>query len=297
MRTYSKISPQFWNGKTGRELKAKGTDAVTVALYLLTCQHANMLGLYFLSKTYIAVDTGLSLERAAKGLQGACEVGFCQYDEGSEMVWVEEMAAHQIGTNLEAIDNRCKGVQKAFNTLPENPFLQGFFTKYASAFHLVHQRDTTSEPASGSQVTPKPIGSQEQEQKQEVSEPKVHAHDKPTKGSAPPCPFEAIQTAWNDRVISLRKIRPPREWSPTRKRDMQARWQERWSHGKYDTSESGLKYWEIFFDLVESSDFLCGRGARPWGRCGFDWVLKSANFCKIIEGNYATTQEQASDGR
>lgn len=41
-----------------------------------------------------------------------------------------------------------------------------------------------------------------------------------------------------------------------------------------------------FFGYVTKSDFLMGRGAKPWHGCCFDWLLKPENFQKIIEGNY-----------
>ena len=41
-----------------------------------------------------------------------------------------------------------------------------------------------------------------------------------------------------------------------------------------------------FFEYVAKSDFLMGRGSKPWHGCCFDWLLKPENFQKIIEGNY-----------
>ena len=96
-----KVGPQFWSGRTGRALKAKGTEAVIVAMYLMTCQHANMLGLYHLNPAYITADTGLPLEGALKGLRSACEAGFCRFDEDSMVVWVIEMARYQVAAQLE----------------------------------------------------------------------------------------------------------------------------------------------------------------------------------------------------
>lgn len=156
MRDYSKVSPQFWNGKTGKALKAKGQEAVIVALYLLTCQHANMLGLYFLSKTYIAVDTGLGLEGASKGLAGASEAGFCVFDEASEVVWVMEMAAYQVGEQLDAKDNRCKGIQREYDALPENPFLSAFYERYGAAFCMTSARGIDKPLRRPSKAPPKP---------------------------------------------------------------------------------------------------------------------------------------------
>ncbi len=41
------------------------------------------------------------------------------------------------------------------------------------------------------------------------------------------------------------------------------------------------------FERVEKSDFLTGRTKKdPWRGCSFDWIIKKANYIKIIEGNY-----------
>jgi hypothetical protein len=167
MRDYGKVSPGFWTGKTGKALKAKGTEAVIVALYLMTCQHSNMLGLYYLSKAYIAVDTPLGFEGASKGLQGACEVGFCHYDDESEVVWVVEMAAYQIAEELKDSDLRCKGIQREYDALPENPFLTAFYERYGAAFHMSSKRGEESKRTRPSKAPTKPLRSQEQEQEQE----------------------------------------------------------------------------------------------------------------------------------
>ena len=39
------------------------------------------------------------------------------------------------------------------------------------------------------------------------------------------------------------------------------------------------------FQLVLDSPFLLGENDRNW-RCDFDWIFKSVNFTKILEGNY-----------
>lgn len=158
MRDYSKVSPQFWIGATGKKLRAKGVEAQLVALYLMTCTHANMLGMYYLPKIYIAHECGLSLEGATKGLQGAIEAGFCSYDDPSEVVWVHEMAAYQIGEQLSEKDLRVKGVQNEYNSQPESPYLKPFFDKYSHKFLMTNCR--------GAEAPSKPLASQEQEQEQ-----------------------------------------------------------------------------------------------------------------------------------
>lgn len=163
MRDYSKVSPQFWIGKTGKALRKHGFEAQMVGLYLLTSPHANMLGLYYVPQTYIAHETGLGMEGAMKGLQGCIEAGFCRYDEESEMVWVVEMARFQIADQLQPKDNQVKGVQNEYSSIPENPYLAAFFDMYAKAFCMTDKREVESP----SQAPSKALVSQEQEQEQE----------------------------------------------------------------------------------------------------------------------------------
>lgn len=136
MRNYSIISPAFWTGKTGKAIKAKGAETQMLALYLMSSPHSNMIGLYFLPKLYISYETGLSEEGASKGLQDLLSVGFCDYDDQAEVVWVYEMARFQIGEFLTATDNRVKSVKKEFDNTPKCKFLIDFAQKYGEAFHL-----------------------------------------------------------------------------------------------------------------------------------------------------------------
>ncbi|EOT0437846.1 DNA-binding protein, partial [Escherichia coli] len=163
MRNYATISPQFWLGETGRKLRKSGPECMVVALYMMTSPHSNMLGLYYLPVLYIAHETGLDPEGASKGLQMACEAGFCSYDHDSEVVWVHEMAAWQVGESLKPGDNRCAGVRNEYSALLENPFLSLFYDKYKDDFHLDVRRESCRKIEAPSE----PLSSQEQEQEQE----------------------------------------------------------------------------------------------------------------------------------
>ena len=157
MRDFSKVGPKFWIGSTGKKLRAAGPHAQVVAMYLLTCPQANMLGLFYCPVMFIAHETGLGFEGASKGLQSAIEAGFCEYDEDSEVVWVVEMARYQIGETLKPADKRVAGVQNEYNAVPQNPFLSMFYDKYAAAFCMENRR----EQGSPLEAPLKPLGSQE----------------------------------------------------------------------------------------------------------------------------------------
>ena len=63
---------------------------------------------------------------------------------------------------------------------------------------------------------------------------------------------------------------------------------------------SNIEFWETFFEGIEASDFLTGR-VPPTGDhtssfvAPFDWILKPANFTKIIEGTYANRTKDVTD--
>ncbi|ENW78640.1 hypothetical protein F909_03602 [Acinetobacter sp. ANC 3929] len=175
MRDYGKVSPHFWTGTTGKKLRSS-PEAVIVALYLMTSPHANMLGLYYMPILYVAHETGLGFEGASKGLRSACEAGFCSYDDTSEMVWVHEMARFQVADSLKPADNRCKSVQKDYDSLPSNPFLAGFFDKYATAFCMTSRRGEIAKTNSPFEAPSKPLASQEQEQEQEQDQEQDKSH-------------------------------------------------------------------------------------------------------------------------
>jgi hypothetical protein len=159
VRDYAKVCPKFWTGQTCKDVRARGSEGALVALYLMTSPMSNMLGLFNQPLLYMAHETGLGLEGASKGLQACIDAKFCKYDQASETVWVIEMAAYQIASELKASDNRCAGIQKDYDGLSDNPFLGEFFDRYQRAFHLSNRR--------GWKGASKPLPSQEQEQEQE----------------------------------------------------------------------------------------------------------------------------------
>lgn len=209
MRDYSKVGPQFWIGKTGKALRKHGIEAQMVGLYLLTSPHANMLGLYYVPKTFIAHETGMGMEGASKGLQGCIEAGFCRYDEDSEMVWVMEMARFQIADQLKDKDLRIKGVQSEYDSLPENPYLAGFYEMYAKAFCMSSKRGEDSPLQAPSKTLPSQEQEQEQEQKQEQAQEKPNVAVAPVeRRSASPDgdAAEKIFAYWQKTMDSPRSV-------------------------------------------------------------------------------------------
>lgn len=91
----------------------------------------------------------------------------------------------------------------------------------------------------------------------------------------PPCPHQKIIDLYHEHLPEARRVR---EWTKQRERNLQARWREK-------PDRQNLEWWEKFFQYIRRSDFLMGRTDKPF-RCDLEWIVKSANFVKILEGKY-----------
>lgn len=316
MRDYAKVIPKFWTGKTGKEIRKQGPEAVVVAMYLMTSPHSNMLGLYFQPTMYMAYETGLGMEGASKGLRSCIEAGFCSFDEASEMVWVHEMAAYQIADELKSTDKRSAGVQKDYDALQDNPFLGAFFDRYATAFHLKNRR--------GMEAPSKPLRSQEQEQEQEQEQDKgpngpVGGTDQPggeqkqqgenspplgdnaegeetaEEGAAadaglPRCSIEAVVELYHQHLQELPRVRLLND---KRRRAIRKVWRWVLTSKKSDgsaratTAEEAVAWLTGYFRRASQNDFLMGRGHRSaehagW-QCDLDFLLTDKGMQHVIE--------------
>ncbi|MGB1214857.1 MAG: DUF1376 domain-containing protein [Pikeienuella sp.] len=64
--------------------------------------------------------------------------------------------------------------------------------------------------------------------------------------------------------------------TPSRSKQIRARLQEC----------GGVEGWRIAVEKAQASDFICARTPKPWTGFSFDWLIKSQNFTKLMEGNY-----------
>jgi hypothetical protein len=162
MRDYGVVSPKFWIGETGKALRGNA-PAQVLALYLMTCPHANMIGVFHCPVLYMAHETGLGMDGASKALASLIEAEYCTYDEASETVFVHRMAAYQVAESLKLEDKRVKGIEREWSNIGSDKLRAAFAAIYSVAFHL----PVSPENRSPSEAPSKPHASQEQEQEQE----------------------------------------------------------------------------------------------------------------------------------
>lgn len=73
MRSYGKVYAQFW---TSEDILSLSEDGRTLALYLMTCEHGNMLGCFRLTNAYAADDLKWETERVSKGFDELISKGY-----------------------------------------------------------------------------------------------------------------------------------------------------------------------------------------------------------------------------
>ena len=100
---------------------------------------------------------------------------------------------------------------------------------------------------------------------------------------SPAVPYAAIMDEYNAICVSLTPIKV---MSDKRKQEAKTRFRREF---RGDMGEV-----RAFFRKVEASDFLCGRNGHGWS-ANFDWLMKSANTIKVLEGTYDNRRPRAPD--
>jgi hypothetical protein len=83
--------------------------------------------------------------------------------------------------------------------------------------------------------------------------------------------YELVARMYNDTCVSFPRLV---SLSDARKKAIKAR-----------LNSYTLEDFKKVFELAESSTFLKGSNSRNWS-ANFDWIIKDANFAKILDGNY-----------
>lgn len=143
---YGVVFPEFWTGRTGRELRERGgKDAQLLGLYLLSNRHTNMLGLYKLMVEDVTHETGLPKKSLVKGYEALAAASFATFDSDSSFVWVRQMVRFRIGLKpgdgLKTEDNRVSALNRLYHALDPNPFLKAFFELHHRTLHLKSARE------------------------------------------------------------------------------------------------------------------------------------------------------------
>lgn len=114
MRDYGRVYSAFWQSP---ETRSFSEDGRTLALYMLTSPHANLIGCFRLPDAYAADDLQWSSERVCEGFAELQAKGFVSRDEASKWVLIHKY----IKWNAFENGNVAMAAQKAFDQVPAIP--------------------------------------------------------------------------------------------------------------------------------------------------------------------------------
>ncbi len=92
--------------------------------------------------------------------------------------------------------------------------------------------------------------------------------------------YQQIADMYNETCVSSPRLT---KLSDARKKAIKAR-----------LNKYSLEDFQRLFEIAESSSFLKGQNSRNWS-ANFDWMMKDANFVKILDGNYQDRNNTARE--
>lgn len=94
------------------------------------------------------------------------------------------------------------------------------------------------------------------------------------KDSGPSCPHKEIIALYHE---ILPELPPVNDWPDMSATHLKNQWRK-------SSDRQSLEWWRTFFGYVRSSDFLMGN--KNDFQASLGWLVKPANFAKVVNGNY-----------
>jgi hypothetical protein len=209
MRDFGTVATRFWTGGTGKRLRGD-LECQILAVYLMSSPHSSMTGLYHLPMSYISEDTGIPFEGASKALLRLSKEGFCIYDEETDVIFVVNMAKHQIGDSLSEGDKRRKWLKKELQKLPATALLLNFYEKYGKAYLLdqEHGLPNNMKPLRSPLPAPwKPLRSQDMDMDREQDRNREQEREARVCDRIEEAVYEPHPNMSHDTLLVLNRIR------------------------------------------------------------------------------------------
>lgn len=160
MRDYGRVHTTFWSSATTSRMSDSGK---LLALYLMTCTHNTIAGVFRLPDGYVADDLGWPLERVQQGFAELLANGFVNRCETTKWVWVVK---HLKWNPLENPNQR-KAAMKVAAQVPDECAWKAEFLRQCELVLGPPAPPLPGVAKNPSETVPEPFLNQEQEQEQE----------------------------------------------------------------------------------------------------------------------------------
>lgn len=156
MRDYGKVHTLFWSSP---DIRGLSDDGRLLALYLLTCPHGTIAGVFRAPDGYVSEDLQWGSERVAEGFRNLADAGFATRCEQTKWVWITQF----LDWNPPENPNQRKAMAKVVDTVPDQCSWKSGFMRVCGHF----LGETAAKNRKGSETLSEPFRNQEQEQEQE----------------------------------------------------------------------------------------------------------------------------------
>lgn len=216
MRDYGKVFSRIWESA---DFRALSEDGRTLVMYLLTCQHGTIAGVFRVPDGYACEDLQWTPARVEKGFANLSEKGFATRCEASKWVWVTKY----LEWNKPENPNQRKSAAKIALGVPDQcSWKRQFMRVCGPSLELSPMPE--SDP---SETVAKPLLNQEKEQEQE-QEQKKEQEEGPGKPAA-----------WSTRNVLAEGVDPVhlKDWVKARKSPLT---ETAWKGLKAEAEKAGI---------------------------------------------------------
>lgn len=112
MRDYGKVHTSFWTSET---IRSMSEDARNLAMYLLTCPHNTIAGVFRLPDGYVCDDLQWTPERVSKAFEETVSKGFADRCATTKWVWINK----HFEWNPPENPNQRKSAAKIVESIPD----------------------------------------------------------------------------------------------------------------------------------------------------------------------------------
>lgn len=161
MREYGKVHSSFWSSPT---IRSMSEDGRMMALYLMTCPHNTIAGVFRLPDGYVCEDLEWTPERVSAALKETVDKGFANRCETTKWVWIRK----HLEWNPPENPNQKKSAAKIVQSIPNECTWRADFIGVSS--ESIGLQPTQN--ANPSETVEKPFLNQKQEQEQKQKKDK-----------------------------------------------------------------------------------------------------------------------------
>lgn len=275
MRDYGKVYGTFWSSQTTHTLS---DDGKLLALYLMTCSHNTIAGVFRLPDGYVAEDIGWDSARVQQGFVELLAKGFANRCATTKWVWVVK----HLEWNKPENPNQRKSAAKIAQSVPaECAWKLDFMRVCAEPLGL-----EAPESPNPSATVAQPFLNQEQEQEQDKeANASVGSADR-----LPRCDTQSLVDLYHEVLPELPRVRL---MTDARKRALSNFWKFVLTSRKTDgskraeTAAEAMEWARGYFTRARDNDFLMGRGPKAPGHegwsCDLDFLLTDKGKRHVIE--------------